>query len=174
VHTAPGCVTFSDVLFDPSALKPQKNMLPSCPWLGVGLRLLVNPQEATHPMIHVYGKGRPGDLVRPIFHHARGLRDPALAILAGLWVHELHTDESRHHELHFGKGANGLNLYLDNGERFAFRGGFDAEGYDRVKVHRGTIRPLGEVVLELRDPEDTADLWILLSEAARTRLRAAS
>lgn len=45
-------------------------------------------------MIHVYGQGKPGDLGRPIFHHARGVRDVALAVLAGLWVHELHTDQS--------------------------------------------------------------------------------
>ena len=29
-------------------------------------------------MIHVYGQGQPGDLGRPIFHHARGVEDVAL------------------------------------------------------------------------------------------------
>jgi hypothetical protein len=94
------------------------------------------------------------------------VRDVALAILAGLWVHEMHTDATRRHEMHFGKGANGVNLYLDNGERFAFRGEpIAAGGYDHVRVHRGSIRPLGPVVLRLRKPEDTQALWVLLSEA---------
>jgi hypothetical protein len=120
-------------------------------------------------MIYVYGKGTPGDQVRPIFHHARGIRDLALAVLAGLWTHELHTDEDRQHSMHFGKGANGVNLYLDTGQSFAFRGGVGPDGqYDHIKVHRGGVRPLGPVVLEIRDPEDTEDLWRLLNEAVGT------
>lgn len=121
-------------------------------------------------MIHVYGQGQPGDVGRPIFHHARGVEDVALAILAGLWTHELQTDQSRVHQMHFGKGANGVNLYLDNRERFAFRGNVGPTGdYDAVNVHRGSIRPLGPVALRMRRPEDTAALWDLLSEAARPR-----
>lgn len=117
-------------------------------------------------MIHVYGQGEPGDLGRPIFHHARGVRDVALAVLAGLWTHELHTNQSRTHEMHFGKGANGVNLYLDNGEKFAFRAQVGpGGGYDRIFVHRGSVRPLGPVVLELRGPGDSAALWDLLSAA---------
>jgi hypothetical protein len=117
-------------------------------------------------MIVVYGKGVPGDLGKPIFHHARGVRDVALAVLAGLWVHEIHTDRSREHEMHFGKGANGVNLYLDNDESFAFRGEpAGKHDYDHVRVHRGSIRPLGPVVLRLYKPEDTQQLWTLLSAA---------
>jgi hypothetical protein len=126
-------------------------------------------------MIHVYGQGQPGDLGRPIFHHAREVRDVALAVLAGLWVHELHTNAGRHHEMHFGKGANGVNLYLDNGERFAFRGEpLATGGYDHVRVHRGGIRPLGPVVLRLRKPEDTQALWTLLSAAVDQSAHAAA
>jgi hypothetical protein len=121
-------------------------------------------------MIHVYGQGKPGDLGRPIFHHARGIRDVALAVLAGLWVHELHTNPQRHHEMHFGKGANGVNLHLDNGERFAFRGHHARTGeYDYLQVHTGTIRPLGPVVATLHTPQDTEQLWQLLSAALGER-----
>jgi hypothetical protein len=120
-------------------------------------------------MIQVYGQGQPGDLVRPIFHHAQGVRDVALAVLAGLWAHELHSDPDRRHELHFGKGANGVNLHLDTGESFAFRGGFSDKGaYDHVRVHRGSVRPLGPVALELRETADTEALWTLLSDALQT------
>jgi hypothetical protein len=119
-------------------------------------------------MIHVYGQGKPGDLGRPIFHHARGIQDVALAVLAGLWVHELHTDPKRHHKMHFGKGANGVNLYLDNDVQFAFRGHPTGTGdYDHVRVHEGSIRPLGPIILTLTAPEDTAHLWKALSAAAR-------
>jgi hypothetical protein len=117
-------------------------------------------------MIHVYGQGKPGDLGRPIFHHARGIRDVALAVLAGLWVHELHTDPRRQHEMHFGKGANGVNRYLDNGARFAFRGHQAPSGdYDYLLLHEGSVRPLGPVVLTLDKPQDTEQLWHLLSAA---------
>lgn len=116
-------------------------------------------------MVQSFGKGQPGDLVRPIFHHAQGVRDTAFAVLAGLWVHDVHTDPTRHHRLHVGKGANGLNLYLDNGESFAFRGAVGSDGYNCIAVHRGSIRPLGPVVLRLYKPEDTDQLWNLLSSA---------
>jgi hypothetical protein len=119
-------------------------------------------------MIQVYGQGRPGDLGKPLFHHARGVLEAATAVLAGLWAHELHTNLTRTHKMHFGKGANGVNLYLDNGEQFAFRGvGSPGGGYDRILVHRGSVRPLGPAVLELRRPEDSAALWAVLSEAAQ-------
>ena len=119
-------------------------------------------------MIQPYGRGTPGDLARPILHHARGVEDMALAILAGLWVHEAHADLTRVHKMQFGKGANGVNLYLDTGEAFAFRGQPDPSGgYNAILVHRGSVRPLGPVVLELRQPEDTAALWDLLSTALR-------
>lgn len=116
-------------------------------------------------MIHVRGKGEPGDLARPILHHAQGVRDSALAILAGLWAHDAHRDETRQHELHIGTGGNGWNLYLDSGEKFAFRGGVAPEGYDRIEVHTGSIRPLGPIVLTIRDPEETEELWQLLDDA---------
>lgn len=116
-------------------------------------------------MIQVVGQGQPGAVVRPILHHAQALRDTSFAILARLWVHEVNTDPTRRHQLHFGKGANGVNLYLDSGERFAFRGGLGPDGYDHIRVHRGGFRPLGPVAMILRRPEDTEALWDLLSDA---------
>lgn len=61
------------------------------------------------------------------------VRDIAFALLAWLWMHEAHTDASRRHRLHFGKDANGVTLYLDSGEKFAFRGRQAPHGYDRVE-----------------------------------------
>jgi hypothetical protein len=124
-------------------------------------------------MIQTYGQGQPGDVVRPIFHHAQGIRDVALAVLAGLWAHELHTDPTRVHQLHFGKGANGINLYLDNGERFAFRGQLSNGGYDHIRVHQGGVRPLGPVAIQLYAPADTGALWKLLSAALSCNAMAA-
>jgi hypothetical protein len=73
-------------------------------------------------MIHVYGKGAPGDLAARILHHAKGVSEPAFAIAAGLWAHDVHRNEMRHHQMHVGSGADGWALYLDNGRSFAFRG----------------------------------------------------
>lgn len=70
--------------------------------------------------------------------------------------------------MHVGKGANGVNLYLDNDVQFAFRGHPTGTGdYDYVCVHEGSIRPLGPVILTLTVPEDTAGLWEVLSAAVR-------
>jgi hypothetical protein len=116
-------------------------------------------------MIHVYGQGQPSDLGRPIFHHARGIRDVALAILAGLWVHELHTDATRHHEMHFGRGANGVSLYWITGsdsrsvESQLLAAATTTCGYIVAAFGRWAPLFLG------RKPEDTAALWTLLSEA---------
>jgi hypothetical protein len=109
-------------------------------------------------MIHVYGKGRPGDLVRRIMHHADGVSEVAFAVAAGLWAHEAHRDETRHHQLHVGKGAGAWTLYLDNGAPFAFR----SDDYESIKVHTKSVRPLGPVALVLRTPEDTDKLWSLI------------
>ncbi|HET7484026.1 MAG TPA: hypothetical protein VFJ64_01465 [Solirubrobacterales bacterium] len=115
-------------------------------------------------MIHVYGDGQPGDLVRRILDHARGVAEPAFALSAGLWAHKVHRDEERHHKMHIGTGAGGWALYLDNGQSFAFRGQPHG-GYDRIEVHTGSIRPLGPVALTIRKPRDVDGLWRLLDDA---------
>lgn len=112
-------------------------------------------------MIHVYGKGKPGDLVQRILDHAQGVSEVGFAIAAGLWAHEAHRDESRHHQLHVGKGVAGWALYLDNGASFAFR----SDDYMSVKVHTGSVRPLGPIALVLRKPADTELLWSLIDQA---------
>jgi hypothetical protein len=115
-------------------------------------------------MIHVYGEGEPGDLVRRILDHARGVAEPAFAIAGGLWAHQVHRDESRHHQMHVGRGADGWALYLDNDHCFAFRGQPHG-GYDRIQVHTDSVRPLGPVALTIRKPSDVDGLWRLLDNA---------
>ena len=112
-------------------------------------------------MIHSYGNGQPGDLVRRILHHADGVSHLAFAITSGLWAHEAHRDEERHHRLHIGTGAGGWTLYLDNGSLFAFR----STDYKSVKVHTESARPLGPVALTIALPEDVGKFWKLLDEA---------
>lgn len=112
-------------------------------------------------MIETYGKGTPGDVARRVLHHAQGVRDIAFALLAGLWMHEAHTDAGRSHRLHFGKGANGVTLCLDSGEKFAFRGRQGPEGYDRVEILNAPRG--GSVLLALDGPEDSEQFFDLLS-----------
>ncbi len=115
-------------------------------------------------MIHVYGEGKPGDLASRILHHARDVSEPAFAIAAGLWAHQVHRDEGRHHQMHVGSGADGWALYLDNRRSFAFRGQ-PHTGYDRIDVHVDSVRPLGPVALSIHTPKDTEELWDLLDAA---------
>lgn len=114
-------------------------------------------------MIETYGQGTPGDVARRVLHHAQGVRDTTFALLAGLWVHEAHTDASRRHQLHFGKGANGVTLYLDSGEKFAFRGRQGPDGYDRVEVLDAPRN--GRVLATLDGPEDSEQFFDLLTRA---------
>ena len=119
-------------------------------------------------MIHVYGDGKPGDLASRILHHARGVSEPAFAIAAGLWAHPVHRDETRHHQMHVGSGADGWALYLDNGRSFAFRGEPHTGGYDRIDIHTDSVRPLGPIALSIHTPKDTEALWDLLNAALGT------
>jgi len=57
---------------------------------------------------------------------------------------------------HFGKGWNSVSLYLENGERVAIRARQTGKVYDHVNVYRGSIRPLGPVVLGIRTARDVA------------------
>lgn len=118
-------------------------------------------------MIEVYGDGKPGDLVRPILHHARDLRDVAFAVLAGLWAHQTHRDPDRLHRMHIGSGAGGWNLYLDTGQKLAFRGLVGTtNAYEAIQVRDG-IKPLGQVLLEMRSAAETDHLWSLLDRLLR-------
>jgi len=115
-------------------------------------------------MIYVYGQGGPHDISDRVLHHARGVSEPAFAIAAGLWAHRVHRDENRRHRMHIGKGADGVALYLDNGQCFALRG--QPQGaYDRIVVHTGSVRPLGPIALTIRSPRDCYALWDLLDQA---------
>ena len=52
----------------------------------------------------------------------------------GLLASEVARDDQVH-QLHLGKGAGDVNLYLSNGKKFAFRAGLDAEGgYATVEI----------------------------------------
>ena len=103
-------------------------------------------------MIHTYGAGRPRHLFDLIDHHAAGVAE-LIAPLAVVILDVLGRDERRH-DVHFGKGWNSVSLYLENGERVAIRARQTGKVYDHVNVHRGSIRPLGPVVLEIRTVRD--------------------
>lgn len=62
---------------------------------------------------------------------------------------------SQRHRLHLGRGAGGVNLYLDNDAKFAFRPGVDEHNrYDRVGILDAPKE--GTVVATVRDPRDVA------------------
>jgi hypothetical protein len=105
-------------------------------------------------VIHTYGAGRPQHLFDLIDHHAVGVEE-LIAPLAVVILDVLGRDELRH-EVHFGKGWNSVSLYLENGERIAIRARQTGKVYDHVNVHRGSVRPLGPVVLEIRRVRDVA------------------
>jgi Cu2+-containing amine oxidase len=105
-------------------------------------------------MIHTYGTGRPQHLFDLIDHHAAGVGD-LIAPLAVVILDVLGRD-ARQHDVHFGKGWNSVSLYLENGERVAIRARQTGKVYDHVDVHRGSVRPLGPVVLVIRTARDVA------------------
>ena len=103
-------------------------------------------------MIHIYGQGQPRHLFDLVGHHARDVAD-LIAPLSIVLLDVLGRDAARH-EVHFGKGWNSVSLYLANGERIAPRARQTAGAYDHVRVHRGSVRPLGPVEMEIRDAMD--------------------
>jgi hypothetical protein len=105
-------------------------------------------------VIHTYGAGRPRHLFDLIDHHAGGVAE-LIAPLAVVILDALGRDEQRH-AVHFGKGWNSVSLYLANGERVAIRARQTGKVYDHVDVHRGSVRPLGPVMLTIRTARDVA------------------
>lgn len=70
----------------------------------------------------------------------------------GLLASDVARDD-KVHELHLGKGAGGVNLYLANGAKFAFRPGLDSrQRYERVDVLDAPKH--GKVVATVRTPDD--------------------
>ncbi len=111
-------------------------------------------RSETVETIHVYGSGRPQHLFDVVDHHARGVGD-LIAPLAVVLLDVLGRDDRRH-QVHFGKGWNSVSLYLENGERIALRARTTRGVYDHVNVHRGSVRPLGPIALEVRTARDVA------------------
>ena len=103
-------------------------------------------------MLKTYGRARATSIVAPITHHAQGVAVIATGLMNGLLASKVARDD-RVHQLHMGSGAQGNNLYLDNGASFAFRAeAGKGGGYDRVVIY-GKIRPLGNVVATVTDPK---------------------
>ena len=73
------------------------------------------------------------------------------------------TRAARNNHLHFGKGANGVTLYLGSGEKFAFRGRQGPDRYDRVEVLDAPRN--GWVLATLDGPEDSEQFFDLLTRA---------
>jgi hypothetical protein len=85
-------------------------------------------------MIRTYGRGQATTITDRLDHHAEALLPLASALMNGVLASEVARDDAVH-ELHLGKGAGDVNLYLSSGAKFAFRAGFDAEGkYAYVEV----------------------------------------
>jgi hypothetical protein len=81
-------------------------------------------------------------IVERVDHHAEGIAMIAWALNALLASEVARSDEVN--ELHLGKGANGANLYLNSGAKFAFRGrAAPGEPYDRIEIldapHNGKV-----------------------------------
>lgn len=103
-------------------------------------------------MLKVYGQGRPTTIVNRVDHHARTIADLVAALMNGILASEVARDDEVHH-LHLGKGANGANLYLASGAKFAFRAAVnDRNAYDRIEVLDAPKN--GTVVATVRSPRD--------------------
>ncbi len=70
----------------------------------------------------------------------------------GLLASEVARDDEVH-QLHLGKGAGDVNLYLCNGRKFAFRAGFDGDGnYATVEILNAPKE--GTLVATVSDTDD--------------------
>jgi hypothetical protein len=103
-------------------------------------------------MIRTYGQGQATSITKRLDHHAERLVPLAGALMNGLLASEVARD-GQVHELHLGKGAGGVNLYLVGGAKFAFRAGLDAnQQYERVEILDAPQE--GDVVATVREPND--------------------
>jgi hypothetical protein len=104
-------------------------------------------------VIQAFGQGGLVTIIKRVDHHAEDIAMIAWALMNALLASEV-ARSNEVHELHLEKGANGANLYLDSGAKFAFRGRADPGGpYDRIEIldapHNGkgvaTVRTLDDV-----------------------------
>jgi len=103
-------------------------------------------------VIRTYGQGKATSITKRLDHHAEALMPLAGALMNGLLASEVARDE-KIHELHLGKGAGGVNLYLASGAKFAFRAGYDADQrYERVEILDAPIE--GKVVAVVKEMGD--------------------
>jgi hypothetical protein len=113
-------------------------------------------------MIRTYGQGKATSITKRLDHHAESLLPLAGALMNGLLASQVARDEQVH-ELHLGKGAGGVNLYLASGAKFAFRAGLDTDQkYERVEIldapKQGNVvavvRELGDVPAAISQIEE--------------------
>jgi hypothetical protein len=114
-------------------------------------------------MIQTYGQGRLTTIVDRLDHHAEKLLPLAGALMNGLLASKVARDDQVH-KLHLGKGAGGINLYLHNGAKFAFRAGLDEDDiYDCVEIldapHNGSI------VATVKEPSDVPNAIAVIEKA---------
>lgn len=103
-------------------------------------------------MIRTYGQGKATSITKRLDHHAETLLPLAGALMNGLLASEVARSEQIH-ELHLGKGAGGVNLYLASGAKFAFRAGHDAsQPYERIEILDAPKE--GEVVAVVKEMAD--------------------
>jgi len=72
------------------------------------------------------------------------------------------------HQLHLGRGAGDVNLYLSNGRKFAFRAGFDEDGnYATVEIRDAPKE--GQPVATVSDAGDVPAAISVIETALATR-----
>jgi len=114
-------------------------------------------------VIQTFGQGGLVTIVKRVDHHAEDIAMIAWALMNALLASEIaRSDEV--HELHLGKGANGANLYLKSGAKFAFRGRADpGKPYDRIEILDAPHN--GEVVATVQALDDVPAAMALIEQA---------
>jgi hypothetical protein len=114
-------------------------------------------------LIRTYGQGRSTTIVDRLDHHAEKLLPLAGALMNGLLASDVARDEHAH-ELHLVKGAGGVNLYLSNGAKFAFRPGLD-ENSSYASVEILDAPQNGSVVATVSAPSDVPNAIAVIEKA---------
>ena len=114
-------------------------------------------------MIKTFGQGGLVTIVKRVDHHAEDIAMIAWALMNALLASDVaRSDEV--HELHLGKGANGANLYLKSGAKFAFRGRADpGKPYDRIEILNAPHN--GEVIATVRALDDVPAAMTVIEQA---------
>lgn len=114
-------------------------------------------------VIQTFGQGGLVTIVKRVDHHAEDIAMIAWALMNALLASEV-ARSNEVHELHLGKGANGANLYLDSGTKFAFRGRADpGRPYDRIEVLDAPHN--GKVVATVRTVDDVPGAMAVIEQA---------